>query len=156
MLLRFQAALAGAGARFGGPARNRSDRGAANQIGETLARVLAVARLGAMTLGVDHQHAVARQPPAGEALEPGAHIVGKALRAAHVEAQLDRARELVDVLSARTRGTDEVLLELALADADRTGDADHRESITRRPRSAGRGAEAKRANSVSRWLEHDA
>ena len=84
-----------------------------------------------MALGADHQHALARQPSAGEALEPRAHVVGKALRAAHVEALFDRARELVDVLSARTRGADEVLLDLALADADRRSDADHRESITR-------------------------
>src|SRR6516164_9215877 len=36
------------------------------------------------------------------------------------------ARKLVDVLSARARGANEVLLELALGDADRRGDADHR------------------------------
>src|SRR5262249_60539278 len=98
---------------------------------------VAVPRRGARALGIDHQPAVAVDPPAGEALEPRAHVVGKALRAAHVEAQLDRARELVDVLSARTRGTDEVLLELALADADRTGDADHHRTITRRQLAPG-------------------
>src|SRR5262249_21639912 len=127
---------------------------------------VAVPRRGARALGIDHQPAVAVDPPAGKALESRAHVVGKALRAAHVEAQLDRARELVDVLSARTRGTNEVLLELALADADRTGDTDHRESITPRRRSAGARAEAAERVSAVRfrdrrvcrgaWREHRA
>ena len=36
----------------------------------------------------------------------------------YVEAQLDRGRELVDVLPARPRGADEALLDLTLVDAD--------------------------------------
>src|SRR6266566_3233703 len=94
-------------------------------------RVLAVARLGAMAVGVDHEYAVAGEPAAGEAFEPRAHVVGKALGAAHVEAQLNGARKLVDVLSAGARGANEVLLELALGDADRRGDADHRRPAAR-------------------------
>jgi hypothetical protein len=66
----------------------------------------------------NHQHALACQAPAGQPLEPGAHIVAKALRAAHVETKLHRARELVDILPTRARGADESLLELALVDAD--------------------------------------
>src|SRR5262245_46824824 len=79
-----------------------------------------------MAVGVDHEHALAGEPAAGEAFEPRAHVVGKARRAAHVEAQLNRARKLVDVLPARAGGASEVLLELALGDADRRGDADQR------------------------------
>src|SRR5438132_3603452 len=125
-LLRFQPTLARAGGRLGRPARPRRHRGAPDQVHETLARVLAVARLGAMAVGVDHEYAFAGEPAAGEALEPRAHVVGKARRAAHVEAKLNGARKLVDVLSAGARGANEVLLELALGDADRRGDADHR------------------------------
>src|SRR5262249_12281013 len=44
---------------------------------------------------------------------------------AHVESQLHRGRELVDVLPARTGGADEALDELALLDRDVVGDADH-------------------------------
>src|SRR5262249_32940148 len=124
--LGLQALLARAGGRLGRPARNGRHRGALDQVHETFARVLAVARLGAMAVGVDHEHALAREPAAGEAFEPRAHVVGKARRAAHVEAQLNRARQLVDVLPARAGGASEVLLELALGDADRRGDADHR------------------------------
>src|SRR6202008_931703 len=114
--LRFESARARARGRLGRPARNGRHRGALDQVHETLARVLAVARLGAMAVGVDHEYAVAGEPAAGEAFEPRAHVVGKARRAAHVEAKLDRARKLVDVLSAGARGADEVLLELALRD----------------------------------------
>src|SRR5262249_37757659 len=103
--------------------------GAADQIDKTLAGVLAVALLGAVALGVDHDHAVAGEAFAGQALEPRAHVVGKARRAADVEAKLHGARELVDVLSAGTRSADEILLELVLADADRRSDADHRGPI---------------------------
>ena len=42
-----------------------------------------------MALRVDHEHAFAGEPSAGEALEPRAHVRGKARRAAHVEAKLD-------------------------------------------------------------------
>src|SRR5215831_4904596 len=125
-LFRFEPALAGAGGRLGRPAWNRRHGGAADQFDETLARVLAVAFLGAMALGVDYDRALAGEPPAGEPLEPRAHVLGKARRAAHVEAKLHRARELVDVLPAGTGRADEMLLELALADADRRSDADHR------------------------------
>src|SRR6266404_7773702 len=97
-LLRFQPPLARAGGRLGRPARTRRHRGALDQVHETLARVLAVARLGAMAVGVDHKYAVAGEPAASEAFESRAHVVGKARRAAHVEAQLDGARKLVDFL----------------------------------------------------------
>src|SRR5215813_11567592 len=51
-LFRFEPALAGSGGRLGRPAWNRRHGGAADQFDETLARVLAVAFLGAMALGV--------------------------------------------------------------------------------------------------------
>src|SRR5260370_38295061 len=50
-LLRFQPPRARAGGRLGRPARTRGHRGAANQLGETRARVLAVFRPGAMARG---------------------------------------------------------------------------------------------------------
>ena len=47
-----------------------------------------------------------------------AHVVRQRRRAAHVEAQLHRGRELVDVLPAGTGGAHEALLDLAVVDAD--------------------------------------
>src|SRR5262249_26007529 len=119
-------ALGRRGRGLGRPARTRRHRSAADQFDETRARVLAVARLGAMAVGVDHEHAFAGEPAAGEAFEPRAHVLGKARRVAHVEAKLNGARKLVDVLSAGARGADEALLELVLGDAERRGDADLR------------------------------
>src|SRR5260370_10747065 len=92
-LLRFQPPFARAGGGLGRPARNGRHRGAADQLDEARARVFAVARLGAMAGGVDHEYAVAVEPAAGEEVESRAHLVGNARRAAPVEAQLDGARE---------------------------------------------------------------
>jgi hypothetical protein len=55
---------------FGRPARTRRHRGAANQVEQAFARILAIALLGAMASCVDHQHALAREALAGKPLEP--------------------------------------------------------------------------------------
>jgi hypothetical protein len=49
---------------------DRRARGAANQVEQAFARILAIALLGAMASCVDHQHALAREAPAGKPLEP--------------------------------------------------------------------------------------
>src|SRR5262249_6387047 len=113
---------------LGGPgraARHRPHGRGADELGQALERIGAVALLGAVVLRRDHQHAVAREPSAREPLEPRAHLVGERGRTAHVEAQLHRGRELVDVLPARAGGADEALDELALVERDMVGDADH-------------------------------
>src|SRR5215471_2929876 len=124
MLLRFQPALARGLGRFCLPAHNWYDRRVLDQLDQALERVGAVALLGAMALRGDDQHAVAGEALAGKPLEPRAHPVGQARRAAHVEAQLHRGGELVDVLPAGPRGADKAFLELALVDLD-SADPDH-------------------------------
>src|SRR6476619_1607567 len=128
-LLGLQPALARARGRLGGTPRNRRDRCALDQFDQTVARVLAVALLGAMALCADDQHAVAGEAAAGEALEPGAHVIGEVGRAAHSETRLHGAREHVDVLPARPRGADEAFIQLAVVDGDAAGDADHAATI---------------------------
>ena len=110
--------------------------GLANELAQALARVGAVALLGAVALRGDDEHALAGEAVAGEPLEPRAHAVGQRRRMAHVEAQLHRAGDLVDVLPARPGGADEALRKLAFVDADAVGDADHGqpESRSSRPR----------------------
>src|SRR6266849_176887 len=135
-LLGLEPALARAGGRLGGPAGEGRHGRPSDQFDQAVERVLAVALLGAVALRGDHQHALARQSPAGQPFKPSAHIVGQALRAAHVEAKLHRARELVDILPTRSRGADEPLLELALVDADALVYSNHSIVISRpRPRS---------------------
>src|SRR5262249_50945033 len=124
--LRVEPPLARSGGGLGRPARTRRHRGAADQFDETRARVLAGARLGAVAGGGGHRPPLPGGRAAREAFEPRAQAVGKARRAAHVEAKLNGARKLVDVLPAGARGANELLLELALGDADQRGDADHR------------------------------
>ena len=56
------------------------------------------------------------QAAAGQPLEPGAHVIGQAGRPAHVEAQLDRRRYLVDVLPPRPRGAHETFAQFVVGD----------------------------------------
>src|SRR5262245_19870000 len=123
--LRLDPPLARSLGWLGRPARDRAHRGAPDELDQPVERVLAVGLLRAVALRLDHQHALAGEPSAGEPLEPRTHLGGQARRAAHVEAQLDRGRDLVDVLPARAGGADEALLELALVDLDSTADAYH-------------------------------
>ena len=69
-LLAFDAALARRLGRPGRPALDWHGCRTADEVDEPLARVGAIARLGAMALRDDDQDAVARQPRAGETLEP--------------------------------------------------------------------------------------
>ena len=94
------------------------DQRLADEVGQPRARVLAVALLRAEALGADDEHALVRDAPPGEPHQPVAHGERQAAGMAHVETQLDRGRDLVDVLPARPRGADEALLEVALVDRD--------------------------------------
>src|SRR3954447_25113208 len=85
---------------------------------------LAVHRLRAVLAAVDHQDAFGREPLAGERDQPRLHL-GRQRRPVDVEPQLHRRRHLVDVLSARTRGADEALLDLALVERQRRRDLQH-------------------------------
>src|SRR5215510_281469 len=138
-LLAFQPSRPRGFCRLGRSPRLRRDRGLADQVDQALQRVVAVALLGAVALRRDDHHAIVGEPAAGQPFEPRAHRVGQRWRVAHVEAQLYGGRDLVDILPARTRGADEALLDLALVDGDRIGDADHLLVIPGRPRSSAPG-----------------
>src|SRR5262245_11370889 len=138
-LLAFQPPRPRGGGRARRPPRLRRHGGAANEIDQACERVVAVALLGAVALRRDDEHAIVGEPAAGQPFEPRAHRIGQRWRVAHVEAQLHGGRHLVDVLPARTRGADETLLDPALVDGDRIGDADHLLVIPGRPRSGAPG-----------------
>src|SRR5262249_13158295 len=91
--------------------------------GEALARFVAVALLRAVAVGADDEHALVGHAPSRAPAQTVARGQRQARRMTHIEAQLDRRRYLVDVLSARPRGTDEPLLDFALVDRDLVGDA---------------------------------
>src|SRR6185437_9078894 len=92
--------------RTGGEARLRPLLRLDEQGGETGAGVLAVARLARISLGENDDHAVLGGARSRKLDEPDRDIVWQAGRMASVEPELDRARHLVDVLSARPRGAD--------------------------------------------------
>src|SRR5260370_7208866 len=100
--LRLQPALARRGGRLRLAAYAGRDAGAADELDQPVERVLPVARLGAVTLRIDDEHALARQPAAGEPFEAQPDRVGQA-RPGDVEAHLDPRRALVDLLAPRPR-----------------------------------------------------
>ncbi len=114
-------------ARGGLVARRGTGRTAASWISAT-SRSCASARLRSWVrwfCAMMHQHAVLGQAPAGEPHQPHRHVVRQRRRMPHVEAELHRGRELVDVLPAGPRRAHEAFLEFGLVDADLVGDADH-------------------------------
>src|SRR5690606_12679848 len=85
---------------------------------QPLARVLAVAVLGAEALGVEYQHAVVGETAIALGEQAFAHGFGQRRRVGDVEAQLDRGRDLVDVLTAGTRRAHEALDDFGVRDVD--------------------------------------
>ncbi len=83
--------------------------------GEPLARIGAILHLIAEPVGLDHEHAVGREPAVAAREKASAHRIGQRARIHDVEAKLDRARDLVDVPvrpdpAARTKRLDELVL----------------------------------------------
>ena len=54
-----------------------------------------------------------------------AHVASERWRAAHVKSQLDRSRDLIDILPTRSRSADEALLDIPFVDCNGTRDSDH-------------------------------
>src|SRR4051794_26290359 len=71
-LLGLDPALARSPRRPGRAPPHWLHRRLANELDQALACILTVALLGTVALRRDDQHALARQPPASEAFEPGA------------------------------------------------------------------------------------
>src|SRR3546814_645003 len=90
-----------------------------DEVRQSLARVLAVALLGAEALRAEHQHAVAGDAPIAPGQQAFAHRFRQRRRIGDVEAQLHRRGHLVDVLPARTRRTHEAFDDFLLGDGDR-------------------------------------
>jgi hypothetical protein len=90
-----------------------------DEVRQAFARVLAVALLGAETLRVEHQHAVAGDATVAPGQQAFAHRLGQRRRVGDVETQLHCGGHLVDVLPARPRGAHEALDDFMFRDADR-------------------------------------
>lgn len=107
------------------PARLWRHGGAADQIDKPGEGFGAIALLLAEALRLYNKHAVIVHAPAGEAPQAGKEIWFNRGRAGRIEAQLDRGRQLVDVLPAGPGGADEALGEFALVDRQGRGDLNH-------------------------------
>src|SRR5690606_15465743 len=103
--------------------RHRCTQSALDEGRQPLARILAVAVLGAEALRLQHQHAIVGDAAVALGQQPFAHRFGQRRRARHVEAQLHRGGDLVDVLTARAAGADEAFDEFVFRNLDVHADA---------------------------------
>ncbi len=94
----------------------RRDQRPPDELLEPLDDVLSILLLGTMALAQQDDLAFLGGPAARQREKADLDLVGQRRRAAHVEAQPHRGRDLVDVLPARSRGTDELERELLLGD----------------------------------------
>lgn len=127
-------------ARSRGNARTHRCRRTLEQPDQCVQRRLAIAFLGAMTLRRDQHDALLRHAPARDAVQSRTHVVRQTGRC-RIEAQLHRRRNLVDVLSTRSRRTYKTLSDGPLVDRDRRRDPDQARPFLRgAARFAGRPA----------------
>src|SRR5205823_2315973 len=78
--------------------------------------------------GEDRQEPVVTDATARQPDEPLADVLRQGSRAAGIEPQPDRRGDLVDVLTARPRGPDELERDLVVGDRDAAVDLDHRDN----------------------------
>lgn len=97
----------------------------ADQLDQPADRVLTVSFLRTEPPGVDNQQAVFGNPPAGQMNQTLPNVIRQRGGVAHVEAELHGRGNLVDVLPARPRGSDEFLLDFALVDCYGACDVNH-------------------------------
>src|SRR6266446_4761206 len=95
---------------------------AADEVGEPLVRLAAVALLGAVVARNDEDRAVRGEPPSAQGLEARLDAVREHRAALEIKAQLRRGRDLVDVLPARAGGAYERQRQLAVRNLDASGD----------------------------------
>jgi len=85
---------------------------------KTLARIGAVPLLRAKPVGTNNEYAVTCEALPGEAFQSNTDMGRQARRAAYVKPELDRRRNLVDVLTTGPGCTYELLLQLGVWNED--------------------------------------
>ncbi len=124
-----QATLLGAARGSGGLTRLRHMGGRQHQFTQALERVLQIALLSAMALGFDHHHAVAGDAAVATGQQLGLDGFGQG-RGDDIEAEVNGARDLVDVLTAGALGADGVGLNFMVRDDNSRGDDEHGRQCT--------------------------
>ena len=119
--LLLEAPLYRSGGGSGRSARLHGNARCPDQLEQPLTSILAIARLGAMPMRLDDQHAVRSDLSTRQAHEAPAHIVGQRSGARDVPSQLYRSSDLVDLLAARPGRTDELLRQLILIEQNVIG-----------------------------------
>lgn len=97
---------------------------AANQLGQALQGVLAILFLGAVLLGLDDDHPVGGDAAVAQGQQAFLVEVGQR-RGADIEAQVQCAGDLVDVLPAGALGADGAQFDFAVGQFDGIGNVQH-------------------------------
>ncbi len=87
--------------------------------------VLAVPTLRTESIGSQNNHSLLGHPASSQRPETLKHRIGQSRAIGSIEAQLNGACDLIDVLSTRSRSTNKTLLNLVLGKADGVSDAYH-------------------------------
>src|SRR6476646_7119599 len=106
-------------------ARGGLHRRLADHREQPVPRIVAVAFLGAMLLGDDHDDALFGQSLARKTHQPQSDIVRQRGRVARIKAKLHSRRHLVDVLASGAGRAHKGFRKLGFVDGDRVGDLDH-------------------------------
>lgn len=117
LALAFEPALLRTVGGLGGAPRARHRRHAVDDCLQARDGIGAVHLLAAVLLGLEHQHALLRDAAVAQREQPFLQVLWQRARA-DVVAQMDRARDLVDVLPARALGTDRAEIDLGFVDED--------------------------------------
>lgn len=98
---------------FGSPAQQNS---------QPVEGILPVLFLGAKATGLDHQHAFGGQPLAGQPEQTLADLLRQGGRMGRVETKLDGCGHFINILPARPRRPDELILNFTLVNRESGGD----------------------------------
>jgi hypothetical protein len=104
--------------------------GALNQLNESFKYVLPVPVLRSKTPSGQNQNSFNGHPATGYGNQPFPRVVRQRGGVTNVEAQLDGGGHLVYILSAGSRGSNELQFQLGLADLNLVGNLDHLFSLT--------------------------
>jgi hypothetical protein len=101
------------------------DRGLSDQFNQAFERLLPVAILAAVAVGFDHQRPFFGDAPVSKVHEPLAQGLRQVSGIGHPEAELHGSRDLIDVLTAWSRGAHELPLEVLFSEVEVGANVDY-------------------------------
>ena len=107
------------------------DRGLAYQFNQAFERVLPVALLAAVAVGLDHQRPLFGDAPASKVHQPLSQGLRQVSGVGYLETELHGSRGLIDVLTAWPRGAHELPLEVLFSEVEVGANVDHGQVVNK-------------------------